>query len=300
MAKKLLTNKKQKWAKQYKPKSISGTQLRNSVPVQARYVRKMQALTERVIEETEKTVLALLKSGEAKEYFSNDASIASSARIDMNKLFRALTKVIKDKSVDMAKQMVLGTDKQSKSALHRSLKEMSGGLNIKTNISSPEISNALKASINTNVDLIGSINSGYMDNVKGIVNRAIQGGGSLDEIMPAIQKSLSNEARKVRNKAKNVALDQTRKAYNSLNKARMEKVGVKKFQWIHTGASQEPREHHQKMFPDGLNRGIYSFDDLPVIDEKTGERGIPGQAINCKCVMKPVIEFDEGEPDAKE
>jgi uncharacterized protein with gpF-like domain len=37
---------------------------------------------------------------------------------------------------------------------------------------------------------------------------------------------------------------------------------------------------------------IFSFDDLPIIDRKTGERGIPGQAINCRCTMTPVYEFD--------
>jgi uncharacterized protein with gpF-like domain len=30
---------------------------------------------------------------------------------------------------------------------------------------------------------------------------------------------------------------------------------------------------------------------LPVIDPRTGERGIPGQAINCRCVMRPLVEF---------
>jgi len=40
---------------------------------------------------------------------------------------------------------------------------------------------------------------------------------------------------------------------------------------------------------------IFSFDDLPVIDRRSGERGIPGQAINCRCRMAPVIEFDNDE-----
>ena len=48
-------------------------------------------------------------------------------------------------------------------------------------------------------------------------------------------------------------------------------------------------------WPQGLNGGIFDFDNLPVIDEKTGERGIPGQAINCKCRMRPIVEFEKGE-----
>jgi len=70
----------------------------------------------------------------------------------------------------------------------------------------------------------------------------------------------------------------------------MEKVGVKKFKWLHSGGGQKPRKDHIEM-----NGNIYSFDDLPVIDKRTGERGIPGQAINCRCRMAPVIEFDNDE-----
>ncbi|RIQ43658.1 phage head morphogenesis protein, partial [Bordetella avium] len=32
-------------------------------------------------------------------------------------------------------------------------------------------------------------------------------------------------------------------------------------------------------------------DNPPIIDKTTGERGLPGQLINCKCRMRPVIDF---------
>ena len=44
-----------------------------------------------------------------------------------------------------------------------------------------------------------------------------------------------------------------------------------------------------------LSGKIFSFDDLPVIVPDTGEKGIPGQAINCGCTMRPVYVFPEGE-----
>jgi SPP1 gp7 family putative phage head morphogenesis protein len=88
-------------------------------------------------------------------------------------------------------------------------------------------------------------------------------------------------------RARNIALDQTRKAYNNINKGRMQAIGVQKFEWVHSGGGQKPRELHIE-----LDGQVFSFDDLPVIDERTGERGIPGQAINCRCTMVPVIEFE--------
>ena len=91
------------------------------------------------------------------------------------------------------------------------------------------------------------------------------------------------------NRGANIARDQTRKAYNNLNAARMRKVGVTEFIWRHSGGGRNPRDLRQNV----LNGKKFSLDDLPVIDERTGETGIPGQAINCKCTMEPVVTFGE-------
>lgn len=294
---KLLTKSKRQWVRRTKPTaSVRGTPLRYSPTTQSRYVSDMQKLMDSVIAETEKAVGDLFKSETSKEFFAQDASMASQARMKMNKLVSQVMKSVSLKAKLMADRMVTSVDKDSKRTLHHSLKELSGGLSIKTNIAGGDIGEAFTASVNANVDLIKTIPGNYLEQVKGSVNRAIQNGGGLDDIMPTINKFLTAEAKKVKNKAKNTALDQTRKAYNSLNAARMTKVGVKKFEWVASGGGQSPRPHHHASFPNGLNGGIYSLDELPVIDPKTGERGLPGTAINCKCVMRPVISFDEGEP----
>jgi len=45
---------------------------------------------------------------------------------------------------------------------------------------------------------------------------------------------------------------------------------------------------------------VFSFDDLPVINQENVDRGyegpeqgIPGQAYNCRCTMGPVFDFEE-------
>lgn len=279
---------------------MRGTPLRHNVAVQRRYLEGIDKLIDLIIEETEKEVKKLYLTKASKLYFAEDsvamdASIASSARINMNALIKELSKIISKKANFLSEVMVGGVDQAGKSNLHRSLKELSGGLSIKTNINSGDIQEAFTASVNANADLIKSVSSNYLNQVKGAVNRSIQNGGGLQDLIPSIEKVLRGEARKVRNKAKNVALDQTRKAYNSLNAARMKKVGLQKFEWVHSGGGQTPRPYHQAKFPAGLNGGIFSLDDLPVIDKKTGETGLPGQAINCKCFMRPIVEFNEGE-----
>lgn len=55
------------------------------------------------------------------------------------------------------------------------------------------------------------------------------------------------------------------------------------FRWGRS-ASRIPDEFHKQYY-----NKTFSYKDLPVIDEATGERGLPGQRYNCKCRIIPVI-----------
>lgn len=90
--------------------------------------------------------------------------------------------------------------------------------------------------------------------------------------------------------ARNVAMDQTRKVYSNVNAARMQALGVKKFEWVHTGGSQHPRKDHQE-----LSGKVFSLDDLPVIGVMYGNevRGKPGDLPYCRCTMRPIVSFED-------
>jgi SPP1 gp7 family putative phage head morphogenesis protein len=224
-----------------------------------------------------------------------DASLSSQANILLNKLFRGFEDQFKNQGQRYAERMVNDVDKVSVSTLHSSLQKLSGGLSIKTDFLTGDLKEILKATIYENVGLIVTIPQTYLGQVRGIVMRSIiePANEGLAGVIKDLDKLLDMRSRQIKNKAKNLALDQVRKTYNNLNKGRMEKYGLTKFEWVHSGGGQEPRELHR----DVLNGQIFSFDDLPIIEAKTGERGIPGQAINCRCTMFPVIEFDNGVPE---
>jgi len=298
MAKKLkLSKKKKRWVKQFKPTSVMrGKPLAYNASVQQKYVSDLQKLMSEIIKDTEKAVKQIYKSGASKEFFTQDASITSTARINLNKLLKSIETIVSNKSESMVKRMLRGTDQTSKSSLFQSLKELSGGVSIKTDFKSAGTQEAITSSYNVNIDLIKTMTGDYTGQIRGAVNRSIQGGGGLETLIPEMEKFLNKQAKQTLNKAKNVALDQTRKAYTAINKARMEKVGVTKFEWIHSGGGREPRPYHKTPFPSGLNHGIFDINDPPIINKETGARGLPGDEINCKCFMRPVIQFDEGEP----
>jgi SPP1 gp7 family putative phage head morphogenesis protein len=137
------------------------------------------------------------------------------------------------------------------------------------------------------VSLIKSIPEEYFAKVAGAVARSISSGNGLQDLTAFFAEQDGVEARR----AKNIAIDQTHKAYNGLNAERMKRQGVGKYEWVHSGGGLHPRPLHQS-----YHGRIFSFDKPPVIDERTGARGIPGQAINCRCTMVPVIEFEDGKP----
>lgn len=280
-----LTARRKAWAekRQIAP-TFKGSPLVHNAAVGARYQKRLERLVSRMTEQTRKEVMKLFDSSEASSYFAMDASIGSQARILMNALNKRFSELFAKEAKPAAESMVNDAAKAGKTSLHASLQKLSGGMSLKTSIFDQTSKEILKATIAENVGLIKSIAAEYMQKVEGAVMRSITTGNGLQDLVPAIEKYQGQTHRR----AKNIALDQTRKAYNSINKARMQALGVKKFMWHHSGGGANPREEHIKM--DGQ---IYSFDNLPVIDERTGETGIPGQCPNCKCIMSPVFEFEE-------
>lgn len=230
----------------------------------------------------------LFKGENAKQYFAMDESIASQARILVNKLQSKFTQLFGTRSKSLAEMVIAQSDRSSAVVLKESLAKLAGGVTLKTDIFTSKLNEIVTASVTENVKLIKSIPENYFNQVNGSVMRSITTGQGLKDLIPDLQKYSGMTERR----AKNIATDQTRKIYNSVNKSRMQAVGIAKFEWVHSGGGQYPREDHIEM-----SGNIYSFDDLPVIDKKTGERGIPGQAINCRCTMVPVIEFNDGEPE---
>lgn len=286
MKKKLLTKKRKAWASSRGGATFKGLPLNYNASSQAKYVAALEKLAREMTKITRREVEGLFKThGTVMDGVAMDASLASQARILCNALMNRFQKLFNDKAWPLAERMVGQQDAASKSSLAQSLKAMSGGLTIKTDIFNRQLGDITKAAVAENVALIKSISTDYINQVQGSVMRSITSGQGLKDLIPALE----NYEGVTHRRAKNIALDQTRKVYSAINRERMKAAGVKKFEWLHSGGSQKPRQLHIEM-----NGNIYEIDNPPIIDERTGERGFPGQAVNCRCRMLPVFEF-EGE-----
>lgn len=280
--------KRAAWATQFKVETLRGSPLIIAGSIASRYFDRLDPLIMKMRHEVEREIMALddafAGDGEA---WAMDASIASQARILMNAMRDKFTSLFAQLATDAATQMVQRASKDSAQKLGISLKEMSGQLTLKTDVFNGKLADTLKATVAENVSLIKQkLVTSYFDKVEGQVYRSIAGGNGLADLKPQLEEY----GVKTRNWAKNVSLDQTRKAYNNINAQRMQALGVKEFEWVHSGGSNHPREYHR----DVLSGKIFSFDNLPHLDSPTkGERGIPGQAPYCRCIMRPIFKFDD-------
>ena len=275
---------------------MQGTPLQTNVSVLAKYKKRLKKLVRAMTKETSKRLTSFFKKGYVDDYFESqetsdenqnvavmdDKSPSSQSRIMLNKLRRKYEKLLKEMGEVYAKSMLDEVNRDSESRVSVSFNQLSDGVSQNVKIKSPAISEELKAHLAWNVSLIKDISSQYFNQIQGLVTRSISQGGAFD-----ISKELIKYDGITKKRAGRIAEDQTRKAFNNLNEQRFKEAGLNKFRWNHSSAGQTPRPLHLE-----LDGNVYSFDDLPIVDEITGRRGIPGQEPLCRCYMTPVIELD--------
>lgn len=277
-----LTKRRQTWAEARGGATFRGRPINPNVSTEARYRDALWRMIEEMQRETRAAVRQLYAlSGKP---VAMDASLASQARILTNALRAKFQAAFARRAQSLADRFARDTDAASRAALNISLTELSGGISLKTSVLTPEIREIVKAGIAENVGLIRSIPDQYFLRIQGSIMRNIQQGDG----MAGILRTVTNIGLVTESRAALIARDQTSKATTALNAARLKALNVPKFEWVHSGGGKEPRKLHQE-----LSGRVFRLDDPPIIDEKTGERGLPGQLINCRCRMAPVVDFGE-------
>lgn len=90
-----------------------------------------------------------------------------------------------------------------------------------------------------------------------------------------VEKILKQEFGFMASKAKFLAYNETNIALAEVKRAMYQAMGFDKFVW-QTRADARVRDLHQH-----LNGTVWRYDNPPVIDERTGQKGLPGETYNC-------------------
>ncbi len=135
----------------------------------------------------------------------------------------------------------------------------------------------LQSTIAENVALIKSIPQQYALEVEGIVMRGVREGRNLGFVTDELQHRYEITSRR----ANTIARDQTHKAMQSMSRARLKQNGITRATWVHVGGTTDPRPSH-------VAAHGQEFDIAEGL-EIEGEKIFPGEKINCRCRMRPVV-----------
>ena len=264
---------------------LVGGALHPNAAIQQEYVQAVLTLVRRMADDVKRQMRAVFE-GQALDGVAMDDSVSSQARIVLNGLMDRYEPLFAKVAKKATKRMLDRTLKNSAVTLGLSLREASKGLVIKTDFMTDRLQDVVKASTEEAVGLIKLIPTKYLTEVQGQVMRSITSGQGLKDLVPYLNAKYDGNVRH----ARNVAMDQTRKAYQAVNTERLKKIGVKQFQWVHVGGSTNPRERHLE-----LNGEIFEYDKPPEIGEMYGKKvyGLPAQLPFCRCVARPILNFGE-------
>lgn len=174
-------------------------------------------------------------------------------------------------------------DERLASSIYRSL-----GVDIRPTLQGEgPIAEAMDAAIQANVDLIVSIPRDYLDQVRGVVQKAWTDGVRHEDLIARIARI----GQITQGRAKTIARDQTAKMNSSFNQVRQTSLGIERYEWVDSRLGR-PRERDSHAAMRGT---IQRWDKPPIVD---GEPVHPGQAINCMCVAIPIVNLDEIAADA--
>ncbi len=133
-----------------------------------------------------------------------------------------------------------------------------------------------------NVSLIKSIPQETLANMQYIVLGGFRSGKTTTSIIKEIRQVYGVGKRK----AQLIARDQMAKLNADIARSQQEDAGVREYTWRTSGDSRV-RERHRE-----LNGKVFSWDNPPVVDLKTGRRCHPGQDYQCRCVAIPKFDID--------
>lgn len=122
--------------------------------------------------------------------------------------------------------------------------------------------------------------SDHIIEMRETVGKMVTDGKSLKTIGEYLHKEFGVDERH----AKFLARNESAIATTSYLAAKYEEEGFTNFKWI-TNIDGRERPLHKK-----LNDQIFAFNNPPIIDERTGEKGLPGQTYNCRCTFVPIVD----------
>lgn len=142
-----------------------------------------------------------------------------------------------------------------------------------------DIEEVLEGAIAQNVGLIKSIGTEYLERVQQQVWDGVTNGYDLGRISKNLVDAYGISDRR----AAFIARDQGAKAHAVIERERRKEAGITQAVWLHSHAGKTPRQSHVR-----ANGKVFDIEKGLYLD---GEWLLPGQAINCRCGSRSLLDI---------
>lgn len=271
-------NKSKKRGRPAKPRPIYV-----SKKLEIAYTRALIA----IVDDIHKTTVNELKN--ITELNIGDSKIVNDGLFDdimqrLKKIKNEISTVVGSKARAIASIFVNGQKKQSDEQLVKIIEQQTG-LDLTSVIDDDALQEPTKEAIQANIILINSIPEQYLYRVEQVIMAGLQS-GLLSEALKAELQKIYNTTR---NRAKLIASDQMGKINSRMTEVRQKNLGIVNYQWS-TAQDERVRGNPNGRYPKAKyshyhrHGKIFSWNKPP-------PDGHPGQAVRCRCVAIPVLEY---------
>lgn len=270
---------------------LRGKALRPNAGIKSWYIKQLRDLAYNMCQTVESRLISLIR-GQRK--YAQDASPADERIALLESLQRQFEEEFANKARELAGAMLSRQNRYATTSVQNSVNSFALQTTVSQLADVPAISAQTRNIINTaifdNVNYIKSIQSQYFTQITGAVSRAV-----LDkEGLTYLAEQLAKYKGMTKRRARNIAIDQTNKAYEALSFQKMKEAGIEKWEWVHGGGTKTVRKTHiTDVKNGGLNHSIHKMGDKVWDPEAKGkgkgEYIEPGQLPFCSCFRRPVI-----------
>lgn len=148
------------------------------------------------------------------------------------------------------------------------------GVDVNDFISKSAINNLMHEAISWNVDLIQSIPTELLPQLKQVVSESFS---ELGFDQAHLKKQIDQRFNVTKSRAKLIARDQTSKTIGNMTQFRQQALGINEYIWLGVNDERERATHVAN------NNKRFSYDNPPA------STGNPGQDYNCRCVAQGII-----------
>lgn len=260
------------------PEYIFGSPITHNIGTQDLFVKRIRKdLVNPMMKETEERVNGLFEEFAAG--IIGYAALNSRTRILLTRIERKYGNIYRRSAEKIANNYFNRVKGNSVIGVKRNLKLLSMGVYSENKRDMQAVE---KAGISSFEIYLTGVTSFYFAKVKKEVElQALRANQNSAE---NVRRYLLRQRGITRRNAENELRNNYRSVFDAITGVLLLSSNIDEWQWVYTFRSNDPRKYHK----DVLANQIFSNDQPPVIDERTGEIGFPGQLRHCKCVRRPV------------